>query len=355
MSFQLDSFHEQAVSTPSHEDVTAMRELLVDTLVSAGHEPDIDDAGNVLAHRGSGEQLVLNTHLDTVPPHVPYERDGDIVRGRGACDAKGPLAAFLDAFLRADVTEGQLTLAVTTNEETTQTGGAHLGERLDASGYLVGEPTDLDVCTAARGQFEGEVVIRGESGHASDPTNGDNAIRAAAPILQALESYDDEYGPGAHDLLGRPTLTPSVIEGGAAINQIPGECTIQFDRRTVPPETVDGFFDGLRAHLAGWLPDAYDLDVGLVRPGMPAPEAFATDADAELVETLVGASGGERRPFGAATEASYFADDASVVIFGPGVLADEQGPVAHAEREFVRHSDVEAAARAVRKAVERLV
>jgi acetylornithine deacetylase/succinyl-diaminopimelate desuccinylase-like protein len=103
------------------------------------------------------------------------------------------------------------------------------------------------------------------------------------------------------------------------------------------------------------LPDAYDLDVGLVRPGMPAPEAFATDADAELVETLVGASGGERRPFGAATEASYFAADAPVVIFGPGVLADEQGPVAHAEREFVRHSDVEAAARAVRKAVERLV
>ncbi|NIC00915.1 M20/M25/M40 family metallo-hydrolase [Halobacterium sp. R2-5] len=41
--------------------------------------------------------LVLNTHLDTVPPHIPFEQEGDVVRGRGACDAKGSLAAFLQA------------------------------------------------------------------------------------------------------------------------------------------------------------------------------------------------------------------------------------------------------------------
>lgn len=355
MSFQLDTFHEEAVSTPSHDDVTPMRELLVETLDSAGQDPEIDEAGNVLAHRGSGDQLVLNTHIDTVPPHIPYEREGDIVRGRGACDAKGPLAAFLDVFLHAEITTGQLTLAVTTNEETIQTGGAHLGEALDADGYIVGEPTDLDVCIAARGQFEGEVSIRGESGHASDPRNGENAIRAAAPILQALDSYDDKRGPGAHELLGRPTLTPSVVEGGEAINQIPGTCAIQFDRRTVPPETVDGFFDDLRAHLDGWLPESYGLDVGLVRPGMPAPEAFATEPDEPLVEALVAASGGECRPFGAATEASYFADDAPVIVFGPGVLADESGAVAHGKREYVHLSDVDAAAQAVRETVEAIL
>lgn len=354
MSFRLTEFHEQAVSTPSHEDVTAMREFLVETLEATGHAPVIDEAGNVLAHRGSGDHLVLNTHIDTVPPHIPYDRDGDTVRGRGACDAKGPLAALLDAFLHAE-TDGRLTLVVTTNEETTQTGGAHLGETLDADGYIVGEPTDLDVCLAARGQFEGEVRIRGESGHASDPDNGENAIRAAAPILQALESYDEKRGPGAHELLGRPTLTPSVIEGGEAINQIPGQCTIRFDRRTVPPETVEGFFADLRRHLDGWLPDSYGLEVGLVRPEMPAPEAFATDPDDPLVEALAAASGGECRPFGAATEASYFADDAPVVVFGPGVLADEEGPVAHADREYVRLSDVEAAADAVRETVETLL
>ena len=354
MSFDPIEFHTDAVSTPSDESVDEMADLLVETLESVGHEPTIDEAGNVLASRGSGDHLVLNTHIDTVPPHIPYERDGDIVRGRGACDAKGPLAALLDAFLHADV-DGKLTLAITTDEETAQTGGAHLGETLDADGYIVGEPTDLDVCLAARGQFEGEVVVRGESGHASDPENGDNAIRAAAPILQALESYDERRGPGAHDLLGPPTLTPSVIEGGEALNQIPAECTIRFDRRTVPPEAVDEFFADLHDHLREWLPAVYDLDVGLVRPDMPAPEAFATDADDPLVEALSEASGGEIRPFGAATEASYFAEDAPVVVFGPGVLADQQGPVAHADREYVHRSDVEAAADILREAIEALL
>jgi acetylornithine deacetylase/succinyl-diaminopimelate desuccinylase len=354
MAFTREAFHRAAIETPSHEDVTAMRELLVETLESEGTDPVIDSEGNVLASRGAGEtELVLNTHIDTVPPHIPYERDGDIVRGRGACDAKGPLAAFLDAFLTADIEDGQLTLAITSNEETTQTGGAHLGRTLSADGYIVGEPTGLDVCHAARGQFEGEVTIRGESGHASDPANGTNAIRAAAPILQALESYDQRGGPGAHDLLGPPTLTPSVIEGGEAINQIPAACTIRFDRRTVPPETVESFFDALESHLAEWLPDAYDLDVRLVRPEMPAPEAFETDPGEPLVETLLAASGGGLRPFGAATEASYF--DGPVVVFGPGVLADETGPVAHADREYVDRTDLEAAASAVRETVETLL
>lgn len=353
MSFDPLAFHAEAVSTPSHESVESMRDLLVETLDSAGQEPTIDEAGNVVASRGSGEHLVLNTHLDTVPPHLPYERNGDVVRGRGACDPKGPLAALVDVFLHADIDE-KLTLALSTDEETAQTGGAYLGESLDADGYIVGEPTDLDVCLAARGQFEGEVVIRGESGHASDPTNGDNAIRAAAPILQALESYDERRGPGAHDLLGPPTLTPSVIEGGEALNQIPAECTIRFDRRTVPPETAERFCMDLHDHLREWLPAVYNLDVGLVRPDMPAPEAFATDADEPLVRALSEAGDGQTRPFGAATEAYYFADDAPVVVFGPGVLADQEGPVAHADREYVHRSDIEAAADIIREAVETL-
>jgi len=355
MAFELHSFHRAAVETPSHEDVAAMRTLLVESLADAGVEATVDDAGNVLASRGDGsDHLVLNTHLDVVPPHRPYDCDGDVVRGRGACDAKGPLAAMLDAFLAAEPT-GTLTLAVTPNEETTQTGGAHLAETLSADGYIVGEPTELDVCVAARGQFEGEVRIRGESAHASDPAAGANAIRALAPVLQALESYDETNGPGEHDLLGRPTLVPSVVEGGEAINQIPGEAILRFDRRTVPPETVEGFLADLQEHLEGWLPEPYDLEVGLVRPEAPAPEAFSTDSDAAVVEALRSAGAGDPRPFGAATEASYFATQAPTVVFGPGALADETGPIAHADREYVHRSAVEEAATILREAVDSIL
>jgi acetylornithine deacetylase len=61
------------------------------------------------------------------------------------------------------------------------------------------------------------------------------------------------------------------------------------------------------------------------------------------------------RPFGAATEASYFASEAPTVVFGPGDLADEEGAVAHAEREYVRRSEVEQAAEIVTGAVEELL
>jgi len=360
MIFDVADFHREAVEIPSHEDVGAMRDLLVETLAAGGVESTVDDWGNVVAARGQPSDqadwhLVFNTHVDTVPPHVPYGRDGDVVRGRGACDAKGPLAAMVGAFLAADLGAGRLTLAVTPDEETTQTGAAHLADRLSADGYVVGEPTDLDVCTAARGQFEGTVTIHGESAHAADPGSGHNAIQAAAPILQAMEAYDEKTGPGEHETLGYPILTPSMVEGGEATNQVPAECTITFDRRSVPPETSESFCADLQAHLEQWLPESMDLTVDLIRPDTPFPEAFATDTDAELVRTLQEASGGGVRQFGAATEASYFASNGPTVVFGPGDLSDEMGAVAHSKREYVRLSEVRTAARAVRETVERLV
>ncbi|MCU4801112.1 M20 family metallopeptidase [Halobacteria archaeon HArc-gm2] len=374
MSFDVETFHREAVETASHEDVDEMRDLLVETLEDAGHDATVDEAGNVLATRGGaddstadgdgdntdGRHVVLNTHIDTVPPHVPYERDGDVVRGRGACDAKGPLAALLSAFLAVEPTDGKLTLAITPDEETVQSGAAHLAKRmadgdLSVDGFVVGEPTGLDVCTAARGQYEGTITITGAAAHAATPESGANAIRAAAPVLQAMETFDEKRGPGEHESLGRPTLTPTVVEGGETSNQVPETCEITFDRRPVPPESADEFRADLEEHLYQWMPTGMDLRVELTPRESPFLSAFATDRENTLVKTLADASGGDVRPFGAATEASFFAAHAPTVVFGPGDLADDDGAVAHSEREYVRLSEVEAAAAAVRTALGELV
>lgn len=362
MAFDVLDFHEQAVRTPSQASVADMRSLLVEILESEGVEATVDEAGNVVAHwSGSDEtddasHLLLNTHLDTVPPHVPYERDGDIVRGRGACDAKGPLAAMVGAFLQADPADGCVTLAITPDEETTQTGAAHLAETLDAfDAAIVGEPTDLDVCYAARGQFEGTITLRGESAHASDPTDGTNAVRAIGPTIEAMDGYDDARGTAAHETLGEPTLTPTMVEGGEAPNQIPAEVTITFDRRSVPPERSDEFPASLESHLRDSLSDEIGIDVSLVRPDTPFPEAFQTDTGARIVDVLEQASGGDVRPFGAATEAAQFATFAPTVVFGPGVLSDDEGPVAHSPREYVDRQDVRQAADVLTEAIELFV
>ncbi len=358
-------FLERAVRTPSHDEVGPMRDLLVDELAARGVEPTVDDAGNVLAERGEGRpHVVLNTHLDTVTPHVPYGRegvpasdasggssdrgsDGDVVRGRGACDAKGPLAAMLDAFLAVD--GPRLTLAVTPDEETESTGAAALD--LDADAYVVGEPTGLDVCNAARGRFEATVTLRGANAHAAEAGEGVNAVAAAGDALAAIATFDAERGPPVHDALGPPLLTPTVVRGGGAANQVPDECAIVVDRRSVPPEDAEGFRAALEAHLRAAV--AADVGVEMALADRPTPflEAFETPADAPLVRALVAAGGGAVRPFSAATEASYFAERGATVVFGPGDLADDEGAVAHADREYVRTGAVRAAASTLREAL----
>jgi len=353
-SFDALAFHERAVRTPSHEDVAEMRELLVETLREHGHDPTVDDAGNVLASKGAGRpHYVLNTHIDTVPPHVEFSRDGDTVEGRGACDAKGPLAALLAAFFAVDAEDGRVTLAVTPDEETDSTGAAALD--LDADGFVVGEPTDLDACTSARGRFQGTIELTGEGAHAAEPGTGANAVAAAEHALEAVRTYDAARGAAEHPELGPPTLTPTRISGGDAANRVPDACTVTFDRRTVPPETQSEFFDGFAAHVREAVPEQIGVAVEPAERETPFLEAFDTPADSAVVEALVGAGAGSARPFGAATEASYFAADAPTVVFGPGVLAEDEGPVAHAQREYVRRSDVERAAEILTGALDELV
>ena len=349
-------FLEMAVDTPSHENVDAMRELLRETLDAHGVESRIDEAGNVLASRGSGSpHLVLNTHVDTVSPHVPLERDDGIVRGRGSCDAKGPLAAMLGAFLAVESPPGQVTLAVTPDEEVHSIGAAALvegglPERADC--VIVGEPTDLAVCTAAKGRFQGTITCSGKNAHAAEPGAGENAIRIAARVIDALESFTERpEEPTDHPELGAPTLTPTTIEGGTATNQVPAECRLSVDRRSVPPETQEGFADALNEHLRE---RGLDASYGHAERETPFLEAFETDRDALVVRSLVEAGARTPRAFSAATEASYFAAAAPTVIFGPGVLADDEGAVAHAPREYVRIEDVERAASILTGALDSL-
>ena len=384
----------EAIRTPSHETVAEMRELLRGVLAEHGVETAVVAGGCVVAEKRSpepaaGPHLALNTHVDTVTPHVPFERGhangtsgGEpILRGRGACDAKGPLAALLYGFLAAEPERGRLTLAITPDEETLSLGAAALMgllpndgdgaraedgsagvEPLEADLFLVGEPTGLDACTAAKGRFQATVELAGEAAHAAEFA-GANAIAAAEGALRAIRTFDADAG--THPQLGVPKLTPTLVEGGSASNQVPADCATTVDRRSVPPETADGFRDALADAVRAETPADVDVAVELTERESPFFEAFATDPDHELVSTVADAAregataagvpsdrGGDVRPFGAATEASYFAP-APTVVFGPGDLADATGPVAHAEREYVRVREVEAAALAVEHVVDR--
>jgi len=347
MKFNELEFLRKAVKIDSSQEIGEMRKFLTDTLEKHGFDPEVDEAGNTLCSRGSGSpHLVLNTHIDTVKPHVEFEETEERIKGRGSCDAKGPLAAFMKAFIESDI-DGKLTLAVTPDEETTLQASKKLD--IDADAFLVGEPTDLDPCIAARGWTKVEVEFRGESAHASEPENGVNSIKAASEAVLSLENFDETFNY-ENDILPDPTLSATIIEGGQAENQVSETATLTIDRRVVPPETPEKFSEKIKNHFKRNIQTEADIEVKLPNKTEPL-SAFEKKPKTDIVQIIKEESGSEPRIFDAATEASRFKDSA-VVVFGPGVLADEEGGVAHSKREYVNKIEVKGAGKILVSTVE---
>jgi acetylornithine deacetylase len=354
------SFLREAVAIDSTEDVEPMRRFLVETLEAAELPVAVDPAGTVCAHRGSADastHLLLNTHLDTVPPHIPprWDPQTETLHGRGSADAKGPLAAMVDAFCTARLpADARVTLAVTTDEEADSRGAAALD--VGQTMAIVGEPTDLTLATAARGRFVATVRLEGTAGHAATPAECVNPAEAVGPAVSAIHAMDAD-GP-TDPLLGAPIATVTQISAGGPANQVPAVVELTVDRRSIPPETATAFEHQLQGAVTAAVPQAVAVSTSLAARPTPFLEAFRTPSSARVVRLLRDAADAvgvdpELTAFDAATEASYFAAT-PVVVFGPGRLADAAGPIAHADREYVHTPAVETAAAMLRQTIESL-
>jgi len=342
------AFLEETVPIESHESVEAMRDYLVENVTGA----TTHESGCVVAEKGAkddNETVVFNTHMDTVAPHLQYERDEGLIRGRGACDAKGPLAAMVSAYESFDAADSDRTarLVVSPDEETLSH-GLHDYLRAEDDGIdfaVVGEPTSLDVCTAAKGRFEATVEFVGESAHAASG-DGTNAVSCASEAVRRLDAVESDHD----EILDESRLTVTLFEGGEASNRVPERATLTLDRRPLPPETAEGFVTLVDETLDGI---DCDYEIRLAERPTPFLEAFRTDEGdthvQEFVEAVERAGGEPRvRAFEAATEASYLAQHAPVVVFGPGAISEDDGtPVAHSEREYVKTDEVRRAADAL--------
>jgi len=114
-------------------------EYLVDWANTHGFSAFKDDAGNFVAERGVGREILLVGHVDTVPGRIPVRVDGDCLYGRGSVDAKGALACFLEA---ASVIEnGRIIIVGTVYEEGDSRGAKHILDKFDPAFIIVGEPS----------------------------------------------------------------------------------------------------------------------------------------------------------------------------------------------------------------------
>lgn len=241
-------------------------------------EPGLDRF-NVLAFCGQ-PAVVLSTHLDTVPPFIASREDDGFIHGRGACDAKGIIAAqvFAAAQLLLAGVSG-FGLLFVSGEERNSAGAiaANLTPPSPAPRFLInGEPTESKIITAGKGVLRLNLKAQGRAAHSAYPELGDSAIDKLLDALTRLRALPLPRDPD----LGSASLNIGTIRGGRAPNVIPDHAEAEVMFRLV---SESGPLWSLIRQAAGPLVELEPvLELPPIRlrtvPGFPtATVAFGTD------------------------------------------------------------------------------
>jgi acetylornithine deacetylase len=218
-------------------DEKAVGMFLKSHLESLGYNAQLQEVApdrlNVFATTAATPRVVLSTHMDTVPPYIRSSEDEQKVYGRGACDAKGIIAAQINA---AELLRGagidEVGLLFTVDEEQgslgAQVANSIKHERLPE--YLVnGEPTDNKLASATKGSLRLNLHTKGRAAHSAHPEQGESAIEMLLDVLERIRKCDWP----ADDLLGETTCNIGVISGGTRANVVPDEASADLQLRLV--------------------------------------------------------------------------------------------------------------------------
>jgi acetylornithine deacetylase len=215
---------------------------------------------NLYAGNGERPDVVLSTHMDTVPPFYPSSEDDLFLYGRGTCDAKGIIAAQLAAGERLREAGVKAGLLFVVGEERDSAGAKTANLHPKGSRFLInGEPTDNRLALASKGVLRVEVRARGVMAHSAYPELGDSAVHKLVQVLDRLRTLSLPSVEG----VGPSTLNIGVIEGGRAPNVIADAASAQVLIRLVGPS--DETRTALEQAAAGLAELEYVLEIPFVR------------------------------------------------------------------------------------------
>jgi acetylornithine deacetylase len=286
------------------------------------------DAGrrNLLAVMEESPAVILCTHLDTVPPWFGASEDGLHIYGRGACDAKGIMAAMITAAagLRDEGTRA-IGLLFVVGEETDSIGAQTANGLRPGSRFLiVGEPTRNKLATAHKSVLTLTLTAAGKTGHSAYPELGESAV------LKLLDVIDDirriEFG--SDPVLGPTLMNIGRIEGGTAPNVIPGSAS------------------AILSFRSGSSPDLVLSRVEAAASGR-AKIAVTAKSEPQVLFTVPGIEQ-EVVPFG--TDIPYLKSFGRPLLLGPGSVLD-----AHTEKEKVEKKQLEEAVAIYQRLVRTLL
>jgi len=304
------------IPSVSGEEVTIAR-FLAGLLSDRGYNVSLADAApgrpNVLATTSAPPRILLCTHLDTVPPFIGSHDEGDAITGRGACDAKGILAAQIaaaEALRAAGVTEIGLLFVV--DEELSSLGARaanKLPQACEGRYVVVGEPTDNRLAVGCAGSLRVTLRTHGTGGHSAYADRGTSAIDRLLDVLadvRACKWPRDEF-------FGDTTLNVGVVGGGTRTNVVATEARADLHIRLVT--------------------DAEPVRQLLKRAvaGRAAIEYLSVTPPVRLLDV----PGFEQCVVGFTSDAAHLAHWGVPLLFGPGSIRD-----AHTAHERILKADL---------------
>lgn len=343
----------QLIATPSVSCVTAdldmsnrgVIDLLAEWSESLGFNIEIQSVNdrkfNLIARAGSGsEGLVLSGHTDTVPcdpalwhsdPFEAEQREARIY-GLGSCDMKSFLALALSASSKVNFKnlKHSLTLVATADEESTMSGAKLIADNGKKLGRycVIGEPTNLTPIRQHKGTLTMGVEFIGQSGHASDPSLGNNALEGMYQFMTALFAYRDQIQQQFNDpsfTIPTPTMNLGHIHGGDNSNRICGNCTLLIDIRFLPAMSFDSLHADI-SELAAEVATARGLKVNtqIFGEGLPPMD---TDEASEIAQYLSHVTRKKTGSVAFGTEAPYFNSmQTETIVIGPGSINQAHQP-----------------------------
>ncbi|KAE8163183.1 putative carboxypeptidase [Aspergillus tamarii] len=372
LSFHRDIVQIESISSNEHNVgefianfLRARNFTVIKQAVTSSSRTESQERFNIFAYPSSNTpEILLTSHIDTVPPFIPYSLDTDSttdndpstirISGRGSVDAKGSVAAQIFAAL--DVLEqnpsAPLGLLFVVGEET---GGDGMRAFSESSlnpapsafhTVIFGEPTELALVSGHKGMLGFEIVAKGHAAHSGYPWLGRSAISAVLPALSRVDQLGnipaDKGGLPSSSKYGNTTVNIGRVEAGVAANVVPA-----IARADVAVRLAAGTPDEARDIVRRAVRDATDGNPGVYAEfstrseGYP-PQDLDTDVDGFDITTV---NYGTDVP----NLQIHEREDGPVrrYLYGPGSIH-----VAHGDNEAITVGDLQEAVRGYRKLIE---
>jgi acetylornithine deacetylase len=390
------SDHEQAIGDFLVDYLTAHNFTVQKQAVpfDSNHRDDESPRFNLYAYpswqsASPGPEIILTSHIDTVPPYIPYSlsapsssssssssgnvsREDILISGRGTVDAKASIAAQIMAAKShlSSHPDTRLGLLFVVSEETTGSGMTFFSKsdlntprsRSSSSskahgdqGYhtvIFGEPTERALASGHKGSLSFVLSVQGKPAHSGYPWLGRSAISRVLPMLERLDNLGripvDQGGLPSSDKYGNTTVNIGVVKGGVASNVVPAFAEAAVTVRLSGGTAKEAKAAIEKAVLGHGEDDNEDIKLD-IHSGEYAPVDLDTDVEGFDIKTM---NYGTDVPHLDVTAGQGNHEETLVkrYLYGPGSIF-----VAHGENEAITVGELEAGYRGYSKLIEAAV